>query len=97
MRNVVYRFVVKGSEVFRTSWYRDTDPPDVLQAKILDRLNQNRLYDIKVEVDPSLNVNMSGTIPGYRNVQRVLELPKQGFGLKSLTYEIVAASQGGRR
>jgi hypothetical protein len=51
----------------------------------------------KVEVYPSLNAKMSGTIPGDCNVQHVLELPKQGLGLKCLTYEIVVSNRGVRR
>jgi hypothetical protein len=102
--NMIRSFKDKEAEkIFKRQ--RSSKLPETMQRVALRKLRMlNRaenLNDLRVPLANRLEKlkgdRLSGTIPGYRNVQRVLELPKQGFGLKSLTYEIVVASQGGRR
>lgn len=97
VRNVAYRFVVKGSRVAPSSSRRvETDSPDILQAQIADFLNRQRLYDLRVEVDRDLNAHMTGTLADYRRVDGALSALSRARGLRSSTYEIVVAGGGDR-
>ena len=84
---------------------RSSKLPETMQRVALRKLRMlNRaenLNDLRVPLANRLEKlkedRLSGTIPGSCNAQRVLELLKQGFGLKSLSCEFVVAIQGGLR
>jgi TIR domain-containing protein/BON domain-containing protein len=95
VRNVAYRFVVKGSQVAASSRRVETDSPDVLEAQIMNSLNRQGLYGLRVSVDSSLHAHMTGALTDYRRVSSALGALSVR-GLKSSSYEIVVASDGSR-
>jgi Trypsin-like peptidase domain/BON domain len=96
VRSVSYNLLVKGSQ--ETGARARPGPPlapDVLQAKILHSLNRSRVAGVRVEVDPALNVHLSGTVADTRELGSALsavtaERPR------SLKYEIAVVGRDGR-
>ncbi len=74
----------------------ETHSPDVLEAQIVNYLNCQGLYDLRVEVDRDLNAHMTGTLADYRRVDGALSALSRTRGLRSSTYEIVVAGGGDR-
>ena len=49
-------------------------PPDVLQAKIVHSLNRFGLPALRVDVDPALNVALSGSVGSPQELSRALSV-----------------------
>lgn len=92
IRGVVYNILVRGSGRGRPG---PAVPPDVLQAKIVHSLNRFGLPALRVDVDPALNVALSGSVGSPQELSRALSVVNVP-GSRSVAYEIAVVGRDRR-